>query len=240
MKLGRRGFLKGIVGLGAAAVAAPLITPATTLAAPVAAPLYVPPQNLAYGVPTGRLSLSTDVQAAVQWSEIQGPLSEAIGRRLHERTIPMLLLQNEFLVEHGGRLPAGSEVMVDRQTADRWLRNAIATAGPSAPADLQVASARMLAERQERIDEQQRRWGDYDSAWDTIDGLVGQDDDAPAGAVLTDQFGTWLRASGTPDSEMNDFMRRFALEDALGATVQEEWYCGVGYAYDWTPGEGEG
>lgn len=146
MKIGRRGFLKILGGTAAAAVAAPLITPAQGIVRPGMAPLYVPPQNLDYGVPQRSLSLSTDIEAAkrtttISWKNVFLDAEEIAVR------VPMLLRQSEFIPEFGGKLPAGAEVMVDQMTADRWVRNHVAVPGSNAPRDLQEQSAKRLAAR---------------------------------------------------------------------------------------------
>lgn len=146
----RRSFLKLLGGTAAAAVAAPLIAPSMKIALPPAAPLFVPAQHLEMGVPTGRLLTAREAPAAdlaALW-ERQAAKHEALRATYDaRRTIPMLLVQSEYLIEYGGKLPAGSQVMVDRETAERWTRNGVAAPAPTALRDLQEASAQRLAER---------------------------------------------------------------------------------------------
>lgn len=171
----RRSFLKILTGAAAAVVAAPAIgqgMPRPALAQPaVSAPLYIPPQHLDYGVPrqivTAR-SMSEVAPVADAYAEMQHPLGE----------IPMLLRQAEYLPGFGGKLPAGSTVMVDRVTADRWVANHVAVPAPSAPRELQDQSAKLLAERR---------------AWQT----TIQDQWASGyGEAVEDPIGTTMRMSG--------------------------------------------
>lgn len=179
MKIGRRGFLKILGSAAVAAVAAPLITPATTAAS---APLFVPSQLLDYGVPTQRLVTATqmppdltrgrmemefsqqglatmpDARTTLSWKNTFTD-AEAIGVIT---PIPMLLLQDEysppFWQQFGRqRVPAGTTLMVDRKTADRWVDRGVAVAGTSAPRDLQESSARRIAERIQRVEAESRR-----------------------------------------------------------------------------------
>lgn len=155
MKLERRGFLKLLGATAATAVLAPeapkIVTPAS------AAPLYVPSQRLDMGVPTQRLVLSTDIEASKR--AIRPPFADAPTTG----SIPMLLLHNEFLPKYGGKLAAGSTVLVDQETARRWVDYRVAVPGPGAPKDLQAGSARREAERARREDYRTQMY--VDDAW---------------------------------------------------------------------------
>lgn len=136
--MNRRSFLKVLGGAATALVAAPILTPPS-------APLFIPSQNLDYGVPSGRLATASSISTQT----LQQLWDRGVARRA-DGTVPMLLRQSEFLPWAGGKLPAGSVVMVDRETADRWIANDIAVPGPSAPYAMQTVSAKRLAERQQR------------------------------------------------------------------------------------------
>jgi hypothetical protein len=123
--MNRRSFLKRAGGVALAVVAAPL---------------YIPPSNLDYGVPIRNLSLSTDIEAAVRRS------FRSVAYYTGDEPIPMLLMQGEYTLEFG-TLPAGSQVMVDRETAERWMDYRVAVPGPGAPDNLVARSARREAER---------------------------------------------------------------------------------------------
>jgi hypothetical protein len=143
----RRAFLTRL-GLGAAAVvAAPIIAPAST------APLFVPSERLAFGVPTQRLVLSANVAQA-----LQRPQTSHGGITAYY--IPMLLTQDNYLPEYGGRLPSGAEVMVDRATADRWVAHGVAVPGLGAPRDVQERWTRQAESRESRQD------ASYPTTWD--------------------------------------------------------------------------
>lgn len=151
MKLGRRSFLKILGGTAAAAVAAPIIAPQTNLVAPVAAPLFVPARNLDMGVPR-RILTATEMPPPQAFP--QPFIPEAVQREIIDaqmrKTIAMLLLQDNYIPEYGGKLRAGHEVLVDQTTAYRWVRHGVAAPGPNAPRDLQMDSAKRIAERQDR------------------------------------------------------------------------------------------
>lgn len=134
----RRAFLTRL-GLGAAAV--------------VAAPLFVPSERLAFGVPTQRLVLSANVAQA-----LQRPQTSHGGITAYY--IPMLLTQDNYLTEYGGRLPSGAEVMVDRATADRWVAHGVAVPGLGAPRDVQERWTRQAESRESRQDTS------YPTTWD--------------------------------------------------------------------------
>ena len=61
--------------------------------------------------------------------------------------IPMRLLQDNYISQYGGKLKEGTEVFVDRQTAERWVRNGVALPGPTAAPDVQRWAAQRFAER---------------------------------------------------------------------------------------------
>lgn len=53
------------------------------------------------------------------------------------RRFKMRMLRNEFMVDFGGRVPAGSVLVVDEETAIRWLENSIADPAPADALTLQ-------------------------------------------------------------------------------------------------------
>jgi hypothetical protein len=130
--------LKILGGTAAAAVAAPLITPAS------AAPLYIPSQNLDMGVPRQILT-ATDMSLA-EW------LIPDADYDICTVPVPMLLVHDEFRPpgwqQYGQqRVPAGTTLLVDRPTAERWVTHGVGTPGPGAPLALQEASAKRQASR---------------------------------------------------------------------------------------------
>ncbi len=131
----RRGFLKLLGAAGAALVTAPtLVEAAPKLITPVpSAPLFVPSERLDFGVPTQRLVLSSDVSKAVRETEHLRESSEQAERRVSEQ-VPMLLLQDNYIPEYGGKLKAGAEIMVDNETAKRWMVFNVAVPSPNASA----------------------------------------------------------------------------------------------------------
>lgn len=134
----RRGFLKLLGAAGAAIVAAPalaeaapkLVTPAPS------APLFVPAERLDFGVPTQRLVISSDVAKAVRETEhLRASVEQA--ERWVAGQVPMLLLQDNYLPQYGGKLKAGAEVLVDQATAKRWMAFNVAVPSPTAPVEAQ-------------------------------------------------------------------------------------------------------
>lgn len=144
MSLSRRGFLKILGGATVAAVIAPkIVLPETTVVTPTKAPLFVPSQNLDMGVPR-RILTATELPPAtttLTWK------NQFLGAGELAATVPMLLLQDNFIRQYGGKLRAGSEVMVDPSTADRWIQNGVAAPGPNAPQYLQLRSVQRIMER---------------------------------------------------------------------------------------------
>ena len=147
MTISRRTFLK-LLGAGAVAVAAaPLLEQAVPVFAQPSAPLFIPPQNLDMGVP--RQILTATELPVSGWFEpvVQG--DRAAGVDFIE-AIPMLLAQDEFRPpgwqQYGQpRVPAGTTLLVDRATAERWIAYGVGTPGPKAPVDLQEAAVRRQA-----------------------------------------------------------------------------------------------
>lgn len=140
--MNRRSFLKILGGAATAAVAAPLLPPAPKIVTPASAPLFVPPARLDFGVPR-RIVTATELpplDAADFWDQVEPMIAQRIGERMS-----MLLLQSEFMTQYGGKLAAGSEVLVDPVTAERWLQNGIAVPGHSAPQDVQARDAARVA-----------------------------------------------------------------------------------------------
>jgi hypothetical protein len=120
MPIDRRTFLKRIGGGLLAVAAAPLIVPTS-------APLFIPSDRLEMGVP--RRLAAAIASGAPPGASLWG--------------VPMRLNQDEFLLEWGGRLPAGSIVTVDEGTARRWIGHRIGAPTESwmrsAPPDLERA-----------------------------------------------------------------------------------------------------
>jgi hypothetical protein len=132
-----------LLGAGAAAaVAAPLITPAA------AAPLFIPSQNLDMGVPRQILTATEMPTTLTTWTNT---FLNAEELSFFDE-IPMLLVHDEFSPpgwQQFGRerVPAGTTLMVDRPTAERWVENGVGTPGPGAPTDLQEEAAQRQATR---------------------------------------------------------------------------------------------
>lgn len=113
-KFGRRAFLKTA---GAALVTA------------VAAPLFIPSDRLDFGVPR---AVSTETLTSGEIQALWGRYVErfdGLQQRATQRIVgqvPMLLVQNEYMTTYGGKLAAGSRVLVDQATSDRWLAYGVA------------------------------------------------------------------------------------------------------------------
>lgn len=113
-RFGRRTLLK--VGGGA-------------LIAAVAAPLFIPSDRLDFGVPR---QISTDTLTARHIQELWHRSTERFeaSRRaaltVSRDTLPMLLVHDEFMFERGGRLAAGTRLLVDQATSDRWIEYGVA------------------------------------------------------------------------------------------------------------------
>jgi hypothetical protein len=120
MPIDRRTFLKRIGGGLLAVAAAPLIVPTS-------APLFIPSDRLEMGVP----------KALAQTLASGRPPAEPM-----RGAVPMRLNQDEFSLEWGGRLPAGSVVTVDEVTARRWIDNRI-----GAPTESWMRSASAAEQR---------------------------------------------------------------------------------------------
>ena len=141
MKIQRRDFLKILGGTAAAAIIAPVVPKILT----PSAPLFVPAQRLDFGVPTQRLigareAASSDV--ARLWQAQVARTQEMRDLRDH---VPMILLQDNYISEYGGRLQAGSTLLVDQTTADRWIEHRIAV-----PATPGAAEAKRIVGREDR------------------------------------------------------------------------------------------
>lgn len=146
--MNRRGFLKLLGGTVVAAIVAPAVP---KIATPTNAPLFVPSQHLDFGVPTQRLVTAREAASANMAHLWEQRVSAYAAQRAvdgQHRTIPMLLIQDEYLPQYGGKLKAGAQVMVDRVTAERWTENRIAAPGSGAPRDLQDIAAKAAAERE--------------------------------------------------------------------------------------------
>ncbi len=117
----RRGFLARL-GLGAAAViAAPLI------GAPTAA-LFIPSSRLEMGVPHAFASASLAPSDLMDESAAREALTVVPEgwRAPYADQVSMQLLYDEYMSERGGRLQAGSVLLVDEKTADRWTASGVA------------------------------------------------------------------------------------------------------------------
>jgi hypothetical protein len=130
MRLSRRSFFRITGGAIAAAAATQILTPPA-----IAAPLFVPAQNLDMGVP--RRILTATAMPMRPASAVLPPMDPATATARMGRTVPMLLLHDEYMTEWGGRLAAGSTILVDQQTADRWADHRVAVPTTGA-ADLRM------------------------------------------------------------------------------------------------------
>lgn len=156
--MNRRSFLKVLGLMGVATAVAPSLFQTTAPAAPPSAPLYIPPQNLDMGVPR-RILTATTLPAtlpttSMTWGNVFWNVEEIayiipIPEGVNQGEISMLLRQGEYLPGIG-KLPAGSDVMVDRTIAELRIANYIAIPEPQAPREMQERSAKALA--QLRID----------------------------------------------------------------------------------------
>jgi hypothetical protein len=144
MSLTRRGLLKLLGGTVAAAVVAPQIV------LPTQAPLFVPSHHLEMGVPR-RIVPATELPppaTTLTWA------NRFLGADELAVSVPMLLLQDNFAQQWGGRLKAGFEVLVDQATAERWIEFGVAVPGARASRDLQERSAqRRLGKHDARVRE---------------------------------------------------------------------------------------
>jgi hypothetical protein len=158
MSVTRRSFLK-ILGAtaAAAAVAHPVLT---TPAASAGAPLFVPAERLDFGVPREiATARSLDTQEVKDlWQQHVNRFDEARSRAIMGDSVPMTLVQDEFLLEWGGRLAAGSTVMVDPVTAYRWIAGGVGVAAAGAPMELRNESVRVQGERQRERDKRAESW----------------------------------------------------------------------------------
>ena len=155
--MNRRSFLR-VLGLGTAAVvAAPLLSTPKVLVQSVA-PLFIPSQNLDMGVPH-RILTATEMPTAPAVQTLMQYSYETVQYRMAQ-SVPVMLLQDNYISEWGGRLKAGSTLLVDQTTADRWLSHRIAV-HPDATASqvAQVIPGRDFD--QGRFDTSQQRWYHY-------------------------------------------------------------------------------
>jgi hypothetical protein len=127
-------------------VAAPLIKPAEIALAQPAAPLFVPAQNLDMGVPRRILTATAMPTLTVEQVAAQIRDDATITTTRMGRTVPMLLLHDEYLTEYGGRLKAGSTLLVDQKTADRWVEYGVGVRSDASAAE----AARVLPGRDNR------------------------------------------------------------------------------------------
>lgn len=201
----RRGFLQRL-GLGVAAIA---VAPVLPRIAP-AAPLFVPPARLDMGVPRAILTAS---------GMPLGPWLEPVVTGAWAGSVPMLLVHDEFQPpgwQQFGRprVPAGTTLMVDRATAERWIGSGVGTAGPLAPLDLQEASAQRWAAKRA---EYGRR-----VSHDTFSLFVGRSGVAPVD--LTPVWSAPVPASvGRARSDAFDRMVQRATAKARGQAGPDWW-----------------
>lgn len=157
MKIGRRGFLKLLGGTAAAAVAAPVLAQGMTrpggLALPSGGPLFIPARNLDMGVPRQILTATEmpDLLSDAIWLDGErGIWNPAPADHRMARTVPMVMLQDNYSWEYGrGLMRAGSTVLVDQETAERWADRGVAVPGADAPAEVQERAAKRQIEREQ-------------------------------------------------------------------------------------------
>ncbi|HEY5990153.1 MAG TPA: hypothetical protein VIV12_27770 [Streptosporangiaceae bacterium] len=121
----RRQFLKLIGGASTAVLAAPLLARAST-------PLYIPAARLDYGVPKQLIVPDHQIVNVndLIWDELVRISADGESRIASTLSVPMLLLHDEYMAERGGRLKAGSVLLVDQRTAERWTTNRVAVPAP--------------------------------------------------------------------------------------------------------------
>lgn len=153
--MNRRSFLK-ILGVGVATVAAaPLITPTT-------APLFVPSNRLDFGVPR-TIVTATEMSPTAFFLDNPNTTLKSQGWPGYGwqivpfpgQVVPMTLLWDEFGPpgwQQFGRqkVPAGTTLLVDATTAERWVHHNVAAPAASAPLSLQQESAKRLAEKRQK------------------------------------------------------------------------------------------
>ena len=84
--------------------------------------------------------------------------------KLTDKRFKMRLKQSEFLSEFGGRIPAGSVVPVDEETAIRWIDNGIAVQAPNDAKTRQEERREEILAELERIEEEQARGGVFNAS----------------------------------------------------------------------------
>jgi hypothetical protein len=90
---------------------------------------------------------------------------ETINRPpLTDKRFKMRVHQTEFLTEYGGRLPAGSVVPVDEETAIRWIDNGIAEQAPNDAKTRAEERKEEIRAELLRIEAEEARGGVYDAA----------------------------------------------------------------------------
>jgi hypothetical protein len=215
MPLSRRSFLKILGGTAAAAVAAPIL-PAS------AGPLFVPAERLDFGVPRQIVTAQsvTVGEITALWEQQARTFDQAQASARMARTVPMTLLQNEYLHEWGGSLAAGSTILVDQVTAERWATNGVAVAGAAAPREIQERSAKVQAERRAMREE---RAADASSWW------AAEKDDGSSNLI---NAGRGARVVPTDEIEAL-FRRQIAKAKRTGAELRfddAEFAVPEGYA----------
>jgi len=81
-----------------------------------------------------------------------------------EKRFKMRVRQDEFLSEHGGRIPAGSVVPVDEETAIRWIDNEIADQAPDDAKTRKEERREEIMAELARLDAEAERGGVYNAA----------------------------------------------------------------------------
>lgn len=94
------------------------------------------------------------------------------------------LMNPEYMVEHGGRLPAGTAVEVDRPTADRWLAKGIAEGARKGDKTLREQKLALIAQLRGEVQELEPAEDDAPA-----DDKPEDDDKKPAGGSTGDKAG---------------------------------------------------
>lgn len=94
---------------------------------------------------------------SVQFEQISRP-------PMSDKRFKMRVFQDEFLSEFGGRIPAGSVVPVDEDTAIRWLDKGIAEQAPIDAKTRQEERREELLLELERLEAERERGGVFNAA----------------------------------------------------------------------------
>lgn len=224
----RRGFLK-ILGAGAAAVvAAPLLGQAGPALALPAAPALIKPERLEFGVPRRVLATSsglTNDDLARMFREQMAVVDRLQAAYRMGRSIPMLMLQDNYLREYGGRIKAGSTLLVDDATADRWLRNGVAVRPDASAAE----AARVIPGRDNRYARSEMSSLEYaEHKSRAIQGRMRDSStrrESPCDSFakrLADRHQIDFKADRVSDAQMNDWIKMRALSASNSSTITVE------------------